>query len=102
MSSLLSLDDQLKAIRPGKTYPRSVEITETDNGEETQIKFLLQSYYVGMYCAIYTGPGVPHQVGDHNNRRLVTRLKRDIVKAIQRGAKVEIGTISPCQLTLPT
>jgi hypothetical protein len=96
----MTLSEQLKAIKPGKTYPRSVDITEMYDGEEMKIRFLLQSYCVGMYCAIHAGPGVPCQTGDHNNRNFVTKLKKDVVKAIQRGAKVEIGTIYPCVLSV--
>ena len=91
--------EQLKAIKPGKTYPTSVKVTEP-NG--MKIEFLLCSYYVGMYCAIHVnGANIPAQTGDHDNIKFVRGLKRDLNKAIVRGATVEIGSIRDCQLTMP-
>ena len=87
----------LDSIKPGKTYPRSVEVTETVEGKTTLIRFLLQSYVVGMYCAIYfPGNSIPHQTGDHNNSTFVRKLKNDLRKAIDRGATVEIDSIANC------
>jgi len=86
--------ESLKLIEPGKTYPSTVTIAETIDGKETEVKFILQSYIVGMYCAIYVNSQtVPAQTGDHDNMTLVRGLKSDIAKAIKRGAKVEIGSI---------
>ena len=94
------LERQLKAIVPGKTYPLSVVITEPAGTGKPEagyvVKFLLCSYLVGMYCAIYfNGSSQPRQCGDHNNKGFVTKLKKDIAKAIARGAKVEISGIQP-------
>ena len=91
--------DQIKAIKPGVNYPSFVCIEEPDH---QVIKFLLQSYFVGMYCAIHVGdsrmPAV--QTGDRNNKTFVTKLKRDLNKALVRGATLQIGALRPCQLTL--
>lgn len=94
----MTLDEQLKAIVPGKTYPSSVKITETDNNV---IEFFCQSYYVGMYCAIHFSGNIASQTGDRNNKTFCAKLKKDISKAIGRGAKVEIGSIRNCQLDMP-
>lgn len=98
----MTLEEKLKAIKPGKTYPNAVYVTETIDGEECKIRFLLQSYYVGMYCAIYVSEStrIPHQTGDHDNKRIVRRLKKDVKAAIGRGAKVEIGDVLNCKLSL--
>ena len=91
-----NIKDQLKQIIPGKTYPRYVTITETIDVKLTEVRFLLQSYYVGMYCALHFGQGdIPHQCGDHNNKTFVGKLKKDIEKAVARGAEVLIESISP-------
>jgi len=89
----------LKPIVPGKTYPSYVEVIEKDG---TKVKFLLQSYYVGMYCAIHmNGNTVPAvQTGDHDNTKFCRKLKGDLNKAYERGATVEIGSIRNCQLTI--
>jgi hypothetical protein len=82
----------LSAIKPGKNYPAMVRVK--DNGEE--VKFLLQSYYVGMYAAIYfPGETTPLQCGDSDNSTFVQKLKKDLAKALERGAEVEIGEIRP-------
>ena len=92
----MNATEQLKQIKAGTNYPTNVTITENIEGEETTVKFILQSYIVGMYCAIYFGnETMPHQTGDHNNKTFVGKLKKDIKAAIERGAKVEIGTIAP-------
>lgn len=90
------IQEKLKMIKPGKTYPQSVNIVEQVDGKEMKIRFALQSYVVGMYCAIYFPERqCPHQTGDHNNKTFVAGLKKDITKAIERGATVEIGAIIP-------
>jgi hypothetical protein len=90
------IQEKLKMIVPGKTYPQSVHIVEQVDGKEMKIRFLLQSYVVGMYCAIhFPHCQIPEQTGDHNNKTLVAKLKKDIAKAIERGAQVEIGAIIP-------
>ena len=94
-------DDQKTAIRetmkkivPGKTYPRRVTIREIFNNEPIEVIFILQSYVVGMYCAIYfPNTSTPIQTGDHNNKTFVTKLKKDISSAIDRNADVEISCI---------
>lgn len=98
----MTLEEKLKAIKPGKTYPNSVFVTETIDGEKCKTRFLLQSYYIGMYCAIYASEStrIPHQMGDHDNKRIVRNLKKDVKAAIERGAKVEIGNIVNCVLDL--
>jgi hypothetical protein len=91
-----NIKDQLKQIIPGKTYPRGVTITETVDGKFLEVRFLLQSYVVGMYCAIhFDRTSVPHQTGDHDNKKFVRSLKKDILKALERGADVTIESISP-------
>lgn len=86
---------KLKLIIPGRTYPSSVEIMEKDGN---RILFLLQSYVVGMYCAIhFNNETIHHQTGDHNNKTFVSKLKKDIAKALERGAIVTLGTIRDIQ-----
>ena len=90
----MTATDQLALIKPGKTYPSYVEINEKVDGEDQTVKFNLQSYMCGMYCAIYFPcRQMPLQRGDHNNKSFVTKLKKDIAKAIERGADVVIGSI---------
>ena len=84
-----------KDIKPGKNYPGCVVIDETVEGKNVQIKFLLQSYFVGMYAAIYQGGALVGQSGDHNNRSFVTKLRNDLRKAVARGATVNILSIRP-------
>jgi hypothetical protein len=96
----MNMNNQLKAIVPGKTYPSIVKISEKVNDKSTEIKFLLQSYYVGMYSAIYCDGQLVIQTGDNDNKKFVMKLKKDISKAIKRGVTVEIGTITPCQLAI--
>lgn len=89
------LQTKLDSIKPGVNYPRSVKIVESVEGKGVELVFLLQSYCVGMYCAIHFNKApIPHQTGDHDNKKFVTGLKRDIKKAIERGATVELGTIA--------
>ena len=95
-----NITDKLKAIKPGKTYPSYVKVTEKDG---VKVEFHLNSFYVGMYCAVHiNGNSMPvFQTGDHNNKKFCTRLMRDLKKAIERGATVEIGSIRNCQLEMP-
>ena len=88
---------QLDAIKVGENYPSSVRITEMFKGKKMETSFNLQSYYVGMYCAIYCNGKLAAQQGDHNNRGFVTKLKKDIQKAINRKdvLSVEISAPSP-------
>ncbi len=90
--------DLLKTIKPGVNYPSFVKVVEA--GQKT-LEFHLQSYYVGMYCALHIdGLSTPHQTGDHDNKRFVQGLVKDLNKAIGRGAVVEICGIRPCKLTM--
>lgn len=90
---------KLDSIKPGINYPNYVTITERIKGKLQTIKFNLCSYMVGMYCAIYMGDAsMPVQTGDHDNIKFVRKLKKDIARAIKRGAKVEFGSIQPCRL----
>ncbi len=90
--------EKLDAIKPGVNYPSCVHITET-KGKKMDVKFLLNSFMVGMYCAIHiNGGSMPVQTGDHDNKKFVTGLKKDIFRAIKRGAKVEIDALYPCKL----
>ena len=92
----MNILEQLKTIKPGKTYPRNVKVTEKDG---KTIEFHLNSFYVGMYCAIHIdGSSTPVQTGDHDNIKFCRGLKRDLAKAIARGATVEISPVSNCQL----
>ena len=64
--------------------------------EGGRVKFCLQSYLVGMYCAIYAhGSSSPLQTGDRNSHSFVRRLKSDLIRAVKRGATVEIGQVLP-------
>ena len=85
---------KMAEILPGETYPRFVKITEKILGKQCEVCFYLQSYYVGMYCAIHIDGGNAQQTGDGNNKTFVTKLKKDISAAIKRGAKVEIMDVS--------
>ena len=91
----MTIEEQLAQIVPGKNYPTSAKVTETIEGKVQEVKFLLQSYLVGVYCAMYYGPAVPYQTGDHDNRTFVGKLKKDLAAALKRGAQVEIGTLMP-------
>ena len=93
----MTIDEQMKEIVPGKTYPAYVKVVEKDGNI---IEFHLNSFYVGMYCAIHFNGNVATQTGDHNNKGFCSRLKKDLVKAIGRGATVEIGSIRNCQLEI--
>lgn len=102
----MTAQELLGTIKPGKNYPSFVKITEpwppakiagTEvQGKMTEVRFNLCSYVVGMYAAIYfPGQSQPVQTGDHNNKSFVTKLKKDIQRAIKRGATVEISGIRP-------
>ena len=88
----------LKTITPGKNYPADVEVTEKDG---MKVKFCMNSFFVGMYCAIYVNGNLATQTGDHNNKGFCAKLKKDLAKAIARGATVEISGIRNCQLEMP-
>lgn len=86
------LQEKLKSIIPGKTYPRCVTITHKD--DNTTDKFYLQSYFVGMYCALHiNGASMPVQCGDYDNKRFVRGLIKDIKRCAANGAEIEIGDI---------
>ena len=87
------LKAKMAEILPGETYPRSVTITEKIDGKQHEVSFCLQSYYVGMYCAIHLDGVIAQQGGDSNNKTFVSKLKKDISAAIKRGAKVEIKNV---------
>jgi hypothetical protein len=90
---------QLADIRPGVNYPGQVMVSETVDGKRLNVRFLLQSYYVGMYCAIHVnGASMPHQTGDHDNKKLVRGLVNNLQMALERGADVTIGPLHPCKL----
>ena len=95
----MTVQESLKTIVPGKTYTPHVSIIEKD-GE--RIDFYCNSFFVGMYCAMHinnaTMPAV--QTGDHDNKRFMRGLKKDIISAIARGAKVEIDCVRDCTLTM--
>lgn len=94
----MTLNEQLEAIRPGKTYPSYVKVVE---GDGTILEFHLNSFYVGMYCAIHVNGKVVMQTGDRNNKTLCTKLKKDLKGAIERKCTVEVGAIRECQLEMP-
>lgn len=79
----------IQDIKPGKNYPVYAVVTEPDN---TVISFTLCSYAVGMYCQVNVNGNLANQTGDHDNRKFVRGLKRDLLKAISRGSKVELGS----------
>lgn len=91
------LQTKLDSILPGKTYPLQVDIVEKDGA--ATVKFQMQSYLTGMYCAIHFNGQLAGQ-GGHSNQKTFTRgLKKDIVNALNRGATVTIGTIANVKLT---
>jgi len=90
------MPDLAKRI-PAKHYPSSVTITETIEGKPVVLRFLLQSYLVGMYCAMYIDGKLACQRGDHNNRTFLRKLLKDVKAAEGRGATVEMGDIQPIQ-----
>lgn len=81
-------------IKPGKTYPSSVVVTEKDG---MVVKFCMNSFFVGMYCAIYVNGSLATQNGDHNNKGFCTKLKKDLKAALARGATLEISGIRNVQ-----
>lgn len=87
----MTAQETLKAIKPGENYP--TEVTVTEDGKT--IKFCLCSYFVGMYLAVYIDGNCVCQTGDHNNKKCVAGLKKDLVNAIKRGATVEFGSLHP-------
>jgi hypothetical protein len=90
------LQKQMDSILPGKTYPSQVDIVEKDG---KTVKFQMQSYLTGMYCAIHFNGQLAGQ-GGHSNQKTFTRnLKKDIVSALNRGATVTIGSIANVKLT---
>ena len=96
MLSRMKTQDALKAIVPGKTYPTVVDITEPD-GKRVQLQ--MNSFEIGMYCAINLNSNMVSQGGHSNQKTFTQRLKRDIEKALSRGAKVKIGSIAKVKLT---
>lgn len=93
----MTIEEQMKQIVLGKTYPTYVAITEADGNK---IEFHLNSFYVGMYCAIHVNGEYDTQTGDYDNTGVCEWLKQDILEAIKRNAIVEIGSIRKCQLEL--
>jgi hypothetical protein len=88
----------LKTIKPGKNYPADVEVIEK-NG--MKVKFCMNSFFVGMYCAIYVNGNLASQTGDYDNKKFCTDLKKDLTKAIARGAIVEISSIRSITSEMP-
>ena len=88
-----SIDD----IKPGQNYPSRVLIKEKDG---TEARFCLNSYFVGMYAAIYLNGELVAQSGDHDNKTFCRKLKKDIAKAQTRGATIEIMGIVPIKTTM--
>ena len=84
---------QFDKIVAGKTYPHNVKITEDYKGKKMVVSFNMQSYFVGMYCAMYLDGKLASQTGDHNNKGFVTKLRKDILAADKRGAEIEISGI---------
>lgn len=87
---------KIAEITPGVNYPISVEITESVEGTPVTIRFLLNSFVVGCYMAIYfPNQSLPTQVGDYDNKKTVRLLKKEMLRALKSGGKVEIGAIRP-------
>ena len=105
------VESQLKEIKPGKNYPGSVCIVEprtselatldVEDPDKRTVRFYLNSFFVGMYCAIYfPGQTLPHQNGDNDNKKFVRGLIKDIKKAIARNVDdIRIGPLRECKLT---
>ena len=87
---------KLAEIKPGKNYPWFVKVTEEIDGKTEVVKFMLESYSVGMYCAIYfSGRTVPIQLAYHDNCKFMRGLIRNLKASVTRGAQVEIGGLLP-------
>jgi len=89
------LQAQLDAIKPGQTYASEVVIKESFSGKPVTVKFCFNSFVVGMYMCVYVDGQLATQGGDHNNKGCMVTMKRDIKKALEREAKVTIGSIRP-------
>ncbi len=87
----------LKQIIPGTTYPAYVKVEEKDG---LVVEFHLNSFYVGMYCAIHVNGKLAHQSGDRNNKGLIGSLKKDLKAAFARGASVDFSNVRMCQTTM--
>ena len=87
---------KLKDIMPGKTYPRSVVMSEKqENGTTFSLSFTLKSKEGGMRCSIQPSDGMPIiQAGDNDNIAIVTELLKDIAQAKAIGTEVIIGPIA--------
>lgn len=96
----MNIKDKMKEIVPGKTYPSAVKITEIVEGRKVVVQFFLNSYFVGMYCAVHVNGRVAAQTGDRNNKTCCTKVKKDIAKALARGATIEIDSIRECKLEM--
>lgn len=90
-----AFSESMAQIQVGKNYPCSVAITEMVKGKKMILTFALQSYLVGMYACIRINGELIQQTGDHDNKKFVGGLVRDMKKAVKRGAIVEIGSIFP-------
>ena len=89
------LQTKLDSIIPGKTYPRTVTIEEIIDKKPTQISFTFQSYICGLYCVVSINdePANLASQSAHKTKSFTTKFKKDIIKAIQRGATVTIGSV---------
>jgi|ERR1035437_3734215 hypothetical protein len=97
----MNIKEQLCRIIPGKTYPSYVKVEEKDkSGKQMLVEFHLNSFFVGMYCAVHINGNVATQTGDYDNKKFTRGLKKDLAKAVARGAKIEIGSIRDCKLTV--
>ena len=95
LTPMNDIQEKLKMIKPGKTYPQSVRMFETYKGQTMKVDFFCQSYMVGMYCAIHINGRMVSQTGERNNKSFTAKLKKDVKAAMERGATVEIGAIVP-------
>lgn len=94
---MTDLQKKLEAVKPGKTYLAYAKVTEV---EGDVIEFFCNSFFVGMYCAVHVNGQVAQQSGDHNNSSFMRSLKKDLMKAEERGATVELGSVMPCKLSM--
>jgi hypothetical protein len=90
------ITDCINAIKPGKNYPAKVCITEPDG---MKVEFYLNSFMVGMYCAIHVNGNLAVQTGDHNNASFARKLKKELLAAVARGAIVEVSALYPVKST---
>lgn len=100
------LQAKLDEIIPGKNYPSYVKIVEPETakpvdfagtkvqGKPMTVTFNLNSFVVGLYCAMSVNGQHSHQAC-HTPKPFTKKFKQSVIQAIERGAEVEISGIRP-------